>query len=389
MKKNFGVVNYLVFLLILSNNIAAQISVTDAFPGKTFSQPVEIQNSGDDSGRLFIVSQDGMVHVMVKSGDKILKKTFLDIRRKVLSGGEQGLLGLAFHPDYKKNGYFYVNYTTDKPRRTIISRYSVSDNPDLADNKSELILLEVSQPYSNHNGGQISFGPDDYLYISLGDGGSAGDPQDNGQNLNSLLGKILRIDVDKTGSGKNYSIPDDNPLKNNNNGYREEIYAWGLRNVWRFSFDSETGELWAGDVGQNAWEEIDIIEKGKNYGWRIMEGFHCFNPASDCNQKNLVFPIWEYGHNEEGGYSITGGFVYRGKNVPYLYGKYIYGDFVTGNLWALDAGKKPVQNEVLLLTRYAISTFGVDENNELYFADYAGRILKIISASDTGAEKTR
>jgi glucose/arabinose dehydrogenase len=361
----------------------AQLQVIPAFSNLVFEQPVDIQNAGDGSNRLFVLSQPGIIYVFQNNDNTSTKKVFLDIRDKVLFGGEQGLLGLAFHPDYKTNGYFYINYTISNPRRSVVSRFKVSNNdPNTADRNSELVLLTVEQPYSNHNGGQTSFGPDGYLYISLGDGGSAGDPQNNSQNLRSLLGKILRINVNKTSPGLNYSIPDDNPLKGNTNGLKEEIYAWGLRNVWRFSFNPADSNLWAADVGQNAWEEINIIEKGRNYGWRIMEGNHCFNPPKDCNTANLTLPVWEYGHNNQGGYSVTGGYVYHGSLLPELKGKYIYGDYVSGRIWSLYLSNNRAYNELLFSTNHNISTFGVDEQGELYFANYTtGRLYKFRSAS--------
>lgn len=373
------------FVIIINGckPLQAQLQIVPAFPNLSFEQPVDIQHAGDGSDRLFVVSQPGVIYVFENNENNSSKKVFLDLRDKVLFGGEQGLLGLAFHPDYKNNGYFYINYTTGNPRRSVISRIKVSSNdPDIADKNSELILLEVGQPYSNHNGGQISFGPDGYLYISFGDGGSGGDPQNNAQNLRSLLGKILRIDVNNKSGNLNYSIPVDNPLKGNTNDLREEIYAWGLRNVWRFSFDIPTGRLWGADVGQNAWEEINIIEKGKNYGWRIMEGNHCYNPPSNCNTTNLTIPVWEYGHNEQGGYSVTGGYVYRGNSASELTGKYIYGDFVSGKIWTLEIDGTNATNNLLFSTNHSISTFGMDYNNELYFANYStGRIYKFKGTS--------
>lgn len=353
--------------------------VVEAFPKLKFQQPVDIQSPRDGSNKLFVLTQRGIISVFENNPAATSQLVFLDIKEKVLSGGEQGLLGLAFHPDYKNNGYFYLDYTADNPRRTVISRFNVShDDPNKADPKSELILLEVEQPYSNHNGGQISFGPDGYLYISLGDGGSGGDPLNAGQDLTMLLGSLLRIDVDNTSGSRNYSIPNDNPFKGNNEGFKEEIYAYGLRNVWRFSFDNQN-RLWAADVGQNEWEEINIIEKGKNYGWRIMEGNHCYNPAVNCDTTGLVLPIWEYGHNDAGGYSITGGFVYNGRSAPGLKGKYIYADYVVGKIWSLEYSNGIVNNKLLIKTNYLISTFGVDENDELYFADHnSGRLYKFV-----------
>jgi glucose/arabinose dehydrogenase len=358
--------------------INSQVKTQLAFPNLSFENPVDIQNSGDGSNRLFVVSQPGTIHVFENFSNVSQSKVFLDIRSKVLFGGEQGLLGLAFHPNYKQNGYFYINYTTSNPRRTVISRYKVSaDNPDLADKNSELILLEIDQPYSNHNGGQTSFGPDGYLYISLGDGGSGGDPQNYAQNPNSLLGKILRIDVDKNEDGKNYSIPADNPFINSP-GFRKEIYAYGLRNVWKFSFDSQTNRLWGADVGQNLIEEINLIEKGGNYGWRCFEGTRSYN-LSNCSSVNDIKPIHEYFHNSDGGYSITGGYVYRGSQVSELIGKYIYADFVSSNIWELQYENGKVTNKLIAKSDYAVSTFGVDEKNELYFANYNnGRIYKFV-----------
>ena len=369
-----------VFLIACStehNNNSSLI--IDAFPNLNFDQPVDIQSPKDGTNRIFVLSQPGIVFVFDNDLKTKTKKVFLDITHKVLYGGEQGLLGLAFHPNFKSNGFFYLDYTIDNPRRTVVSRFRVSaKDPNKADPGSEVILFEVEQPYSNHNGGQIAFGPDGYLYVSLGDGGSGGDPKNNGQNLKSFLGKILRIDVDKKSNGKNYSIPDDNPFKGNKNGNKEEIFAFGLRNVWRFSFDKK-GNLWAADVGQNEWEELNIIEKGKNYGWRIMEGKHCYNPEDDCDTKGLVLPIWEYGHNEMGGYSITGGFVYNGKSAPGLSNKYVYADYVNGKIWTLELLNGKVNNRLLADTDYLISTFGTDENDELYFADHnKGKLYKFV-----------
>ncbi|MGK9477757.1 PQQ-dependent sugar dehydrogenase [Melioribacter sp. OK-6-Me] len=375
MKKWLYLFTVVLFLLGCGQN-KAQLKIELAFPNIEVDYPVDIQNAGDGSDRIFVVSQPGIIYSFENKKDANSPKIFLDISRKVLFGGEQGLLGLAFHPDFETNGEFFVNYTTDNPRRTVISRFKTNDARTEAITSSEEILLEILQPYSNHNGGQVLFCNDGYLYISTGDGGSAGDPQNNAQSLKSLLGKILRIDVDRKDDGKNYSIPAENPFVNNPDA-RGEIYAYGLRNVWRFSYDPITNLLWAADVGQNKWEEIDLIEKGKNYGWRIMEGFHCYNPSTNCDTSGLTTPIWEYGHNEQGGWSITGGFVYRGSDAEELIGKYVYADFVSGNIWSLEFNNGAVKNELLFDTDYAISTFGVDEKNELYFANYTnGRIYK-------------
>lgn len=353
-----------------------------AFPTLSFTRPVDFQHAGDNTNRIFVVEQAGIISVFPNNSAAASKKTFLDIQDKVNDGGnEEGLLGLAFHPNYETNGYFYVNYTATDPRRTVISRFSVStSDDDAADAASEQVILEFDQPYSNHNGGQLSFGPDGFLYIAAGDGGSGGDPDENGQNRATLLGKILRIDVNHQEDGNEYAIPADNPFKNNTSGYREEIYAYGLRNPWRFSFDVPTNRLWAGDVGQSAFEEIDIIEKGGNYGWDVMEGNHCFEPSSGCNQSGLKKPVWEYGRDL--GISVTGGFVYRGTALPQLKGKYIYADFGSGRVWALTVSdiNNPLNTE-LFKADFNISSFGVDQNNELYICSFDGLIYKLKRAS--------
>lgn len=350
-----------------------------AFPGLSFTRPVDLQYAPDNTNRIFVVEQAGVISFFSNDRDVSSKKTFLDIREKVDDeGNEEGLLGLAFHPDYKSNGYFYVNYTAANPNRTVISRFKVaSGNADQADTGSETILLTFAQPYSNHNGGQVSFGPDGYLYIAVGDGGSGGDPLDHGENRSTLLGTILRIDVNKAEDGKTYGIPADNPFTNNGDDYREEIYAYGLRNPWRFSFDVDNGRLWTGDVGQNAWEEIDIIEKGGNYGWDVMEGNHCFEPKNNCDRSGLRLPVHEYDRDE--GISITGGFVYRGPTLTGLTGKYIYADYATRRIWALDARDltNPV-NTLLLEADFNISSFGVDQNNELYLCGFDGKIHRLV-----------
>lgn len=349
-----------------------------AFPNLSFTRPVDLQYSPDNTNRLFVVEQAGVISVFANDANTGSKTTFLDIRDKVDDqGNEEGLLGLAFHPDYKSNGYFYVNYTAANPNRTVVSRFSVSgSDPDKAEPGSEVELLSFSQPYSNHNGGQVAFGPDGFLYIATGDGGSAGDPKENGQDRKTLLGKILRIDVNKSENGKKYGIPADNPFAGNTQAFREEIYAYGLRNPWRFSFDIENGRLWTGDVGQNAWEEIDIIEKGGNYGWNTMEGNHCYDPKTGCDRAGLKGPIHEYDRNA--GISITGGFVYRGPSLKSLVGKYIYADFATRRVWALEHKdlSRPV-NTLLFEAAFNISSFGVDQNQELYLCGFDGKIHKL------------
>lgn len=347
-----------------------------AFPELSFDRPVDLQHTGDNSNRIFVVEQRGEIHVFTNDANTADKKLFLDIKSRVDdSGNEEGLLGLAFHPDYETNGYFYVNYTASNPNRTVIARFNVSGDGNKADPASHQVILEFRQPYSNHNGGQLSFGPDGYLYIATGDGGSGGDPQGNGQNRASLLGKILRIDIDHSSDGKPYAIPADNPFVGSSE-FRKEIYAYGLRNPWRFSFDVPTKTLWAGDVGQNSYEEIDIIEKGGNYGWNIMEGMHCYEPSSGCKTAGLKLPVWEYGRSE--GVSVTGGFVYRGPTLSGLKGKYIYADYGTGNIWALDPSTRGrTTNTKLVSTDQHISSFGVDEKNELFLCSFDGKIYRL------------
>lgn len=348
----------------------------NAFPNLTFTRPVDLQHAGDNTNRIFVVEQEGIISVFPNDAATPSKKTFLNITDRVNdSGNEEGLLGLAFHPNYETNGYIYVNYTALIPRRTVISRFKVSADPDVVDPDSEYIILQYEQPYSNHNGGQVAFGPDGFLYIASGDGGSGGDPDGNGQNRAVLLGKILRIDVDHEEGGKRYSIPGDNPFANNTNGYRKEIYAYGLRNPWRFSFDFTTNTLWAGDVGQDNYEEIDIIENGGNYGWDIMEGKHCFN-ADACDATGCKNPVWEYNHNL--GISVTGGYVYRGPTLTELTGRYIYADFGSRRIWALNhSASGNTTNSELLQADFYISSFGVDQNNELYICGFDGKIYKL------------
>jgi glucose/arabinose dehydrogenase len=353
--------------------------LTLAFPELTFDMPVELTSPNDNKDLIYLVEQKGRIMVYPNRRDVGESTVFLDIVRKVDSGGEKGLLGLAFHPDYQRNGYFYVNYTRSSPLQTVISRFKLSDDDPLrADPKSEEILLTYAQPYSNHNGGKIAFGKDGYLYISAGDGGSGGDPGNNGQDRKEFLGKILRIDVNKPSGNKKYSIPPDNPFIGNKAGYREEIYAFGLRNVWRFNFDYETQQLWAGDVGQNELVEIDIIEKGGNYGWRIMEAQDCFK-MPNCNKDGLILPVWSYRQGSATGKSVTGGFVCRDRNLPGLYGKYVYGDYVSGNIWALTySGKRAVKNNLIARLSDGLSSFGEDSKKNLYVLAYSsGKVYRL------------
>jgi glucose/arabinose dehydrogenase len=329
--------------------------------------PVYVTHAGDGSGRLFIVEQPGRVRLIKQN--RLLEQPFLDIAARVRFAGEQGLLGLAFHPAYKKNGRVFVNYVRASDGHTVIAEFRVSSNPDVV-SADERVLLTVPQPYPNHKGGMVEFGPDGFLYIALGDGGSGGDPGNRGQNTSELLGKMLRIDVDH---GAPYGIPRDNPFVAG--GGRPEIFAHGLRNPWRFSFDRQTGDLWAADVGQHKWEEIDVVVRGGNYGWKVMEGTHCFAPAEGCVQTGLVQPVAEYGH-EEGRCAITGGYVYRGARLPALRGIYLFGDFCSGEIFSLSSGVR----QTLLATGLRIASFGQDQDGELYVVGHGGTIHRIVKA---------
>jgi len=355
-----------------------KMSVEVAFPNISFNRMVFLTHAGDGSGYLFLVLQEGQIIVFQNNDDVESLIVFLDIRDRVDdSENEEGLLGLAFDPHYESNGYFYVHYTASSPARSIISRFSVTvDDQQKADIESELVILQINQPYDNHNGGHIAFGPDGYLYIGLGDGGNGGDPHGNGQNNRTLLGTILRIDVSDSSEQKKYGIPPDNPfagLKYEKN----EIWAYGLRNPWRFSFDEETGLLWVGDVGQNKFEEIDIVEKGGNYGWNVLEGFHCHpDSTSSCDSEEFEAPIVEYDRDE--GCSVTGGYVYRGSIFNFLYGSYIYGDFCSGLIWALNYdGTKIVDVTILVDSDLIISSFGEDEEGELYILSFDNKIYRL------------
>jgi glucose/arabinose dehydrogenase len=357
---------------------SGDIQVERVFPDLSFQEMTNLVQPDDTSGLIFVTEQRGIIYAFSASSPQ-QAGTFLDITDRVNRGGnEEGLLGLAFDPDYQENGYFYVYYSADNPRRSVLSRFSLDqEDTDVADPGSEVIIMEVEQPFPNHNGGQLAFGPDGYLYVGLGDGGSAGDPEGNGRNLGTLLGSILRIDVSGLSGPGDYEIPADNPFVGTA-GAREEIWAFGLRNPWRFSFDSETGLLWAGDVGQGSWEEIDIIAKGANYGWNTMEGLHCFSPASGCDQSGLALPIFEYDHSE-GRCSVTGGYVYRGDQIPSLQGYYIYGDFCTGDIWALTYDGSAVTDNMLLTeSGLSITSFGEDLAGNLYVLDRQGGIYALV-----------
>jgi glucose/arabinose dehydrogenase len=353
-------------------NLISDVYLEEAFPNLIFKNPIDFQVDNVNDNIVYIAEQTGRIVSLINNNESSSTKLLLDITNKVLSGGERGLLGLAFHPNFSSNGFFYVDYTSKPNGTTTISRFEVIN--DFVDINTEFVILEVPQPYSNHNAGQIIFGLDGYLYITLGDGGGGGDPSGNGQNLKTLLGSILRIDIDHTSSGKNYSIPSDNPYNNNSFGYREEIFAHGFRNPWRMSLDSVTGNIWIGDVGQNKFEEIDILVKGKNYGWNTMEGNSCFS-SNECNMTNLQKPIYDYDRSD--GYAVTGGYVYRG-NIKSLQGMYIFGDYGSGKIWYLNSLYEKFD---LFDSGFTISSFGVDAEKNLYVFDYSHS--KVYKFSDT------
>ncbi|MEW6764198.1 MAG: PQQ-dependent sugar dehydrogenase [Pseudomonadota bacterium] len=335
------------------------------FASIPLNEPLAMLQAPGDASRWFVVEKAGRVLVFDHRPEVAASTVFIDIRDRVQAGySESGLLGMAFHPDFASNGQVFLSYTADgSPLVSRVSRFQSLDGGQTANPGSETILLAVDQPYTNHNGGQIGFGPDGYLYLGLGDGGSAGDPAGNAQNVNTLLGAMLRLDVD---GGSPYAIPPDNPFASG--GGRPELFAWGLRNPWRWSFDRATGELWVGDVGQNAWEEIDQVERGGNYGWAIREGAHCY-AAATCATAGLIDPVAEYGHDQ--GCSVTGGYVYRGQAVPVLLGAYVYGDFCSGLIWALPGRQGPPQ--LLLESGLNISSFAEGLDGELYMLHFGSR----------------
>ena len=366
----------LTLLLLLVTTFSFSQDIYTILFADGFSNPVEMQNVGDD--RLFIVEKRGVIEILQLDGTTN-PTPFLDIQSIVLTPGgnydERGLLGLAFHPDYINNGYFYVNYI-DNFGNTQISRFSVStSDPSIADPDSEFQILEVEQPYINHNGGCLRFGPEGYLYIGLGDGGSAGDPENRSQNLQTLLGKMLRIDIDNTEGSTNYAVPSNNPFVGDPNAL-DEIWSYGLRNPWRFSFDSETDELWIGDVGQGSIEEIDRAAagvSGQNYGWRCYEGNQEYNTSGCPMEFDLTFPVAEYSHSG-GNCSITGGYVYRGEIYENFLGIYFYADFCSGEIGTIDQSNNQINHGPY---NGSWVSFGEDKNKELYIIDNFGSIYKI------------
>jgi len=340
-----------------------------------FTSPDYVTSPHDGSSRLFVVEQGGKIKI-IQSG-KVLGTPFLDISSLVAKGGERGLLGLAFHPNFKSNGLFYIDYTRSNGD-TVIARYKRSSNGNIADRSSAYPMLTIPQPYANHNGGMLAFGPDGFLYIGMGDGGSSGDPQNRAQNLDSLLGKILRIDVNGGNSQHRYLIPSSNPYVGV--AGRDEVWSYGLRNPWRFSFDHATGDMWIGDVGQDAWEEIDRAKvntsstsrgRGLNYGWHILEGTHCYPLGSGCTRAGKMGPVAEYDHGQ--GCSVTGGYVYRGPDVPALRDRYVFADFCSGRIWTVPRTTgAPATPQLLVDTAFSISSFGEGGAYELFVVDRGG-----------------
>src|SRR6266478_5874963 len=365
-----------------------------AYPELSLNRPLWMEESPDGTKRIFVVEQDGRILILPNDRQGRETKTFLDISdRHPHQQNEEGLLGMAFHPQYKANHKFYIYYSQQEPKRNVVSEFQASaSDPDKADLSSERILLEIQRPYWNHDGGCMVSGPDGYLYFSVGDGGDANDPHSVGQSLNFWQAKILRIDVNARDVRSRYGIPKDNPFVggyHDEAGHRPEIWALGLRNVWRMSFDRETGQLWAADVGQDKWEEVDLIVKGGNYGWSVREGFHDFK--NQKAQGKLLDPVIEYPHNpglsgeckfpdHSPGVSITGGYVYRGKKIPALRGAYVYGDFAMGTVWGLRYENGAVTAHARLVkenpTRQ-IASFAEDKDGELYVLAFDGKIYQL------------
>lgn len=382
------------------------VRVVPAFDGLTFNGPTDMKQAPGDPSRWYVVEKAGVVRVFANDDATTTSSVFIDITSEVNSGpNEAGLLSMAFHPDFATNRTFFLSYTAPSAAspvnlRSQVARFTVRAD-GTADPASEAPIMPptddgapgspgvLDQPYENHNGGNLVFGPDGYLYYGLGDGGNGGDPQNRAQNLRVFFGKMLRIDVDHVPAGKRYGIPADNPFAGGGAGL-PELFAWGLRNPWRFSFDRATGDFWVGDVGQDTWEEIDKLELGGNYGWREREGAHCYNPPNNCQTGGLIDPIVEYNHNGAGR-SVTGGYIYRGSAIPSLVGHYLYADEVTGDLFTItyDPAGKPKHTLLLNIPGASPASFGEGADGELYLVDYGrGKLLKIVPASTTTVTST-
>ena len=359
------------------------ITTQPAFTNLSFSQPTALRQAPDDNTRWFAVEKDGFIRVFDNDPDVTASSVFLDISANVNAAGEGGLLGLAFHPDFPTTPYAYLSYTrTSSPLVSWVSRFATTDGGETLDAGSEELLFTVEQSATNHNGGDLAFGPDGLLYIGFGDGGGSGDPDGNGQNTQSLPGSIVRIDVD---SGSPFEIPTDNPFEGNAlcvQGFGgspcPEIFAWGFRNPWRLSFDTATGKLWVGDVGQASWEEIDVVELNNNYGWNVREGANCFMPATNC-ATTFTDPITEYERGSGG--SVTGGYVYRGSSIPDLVGWYVFGDFVTGQIYAVpEDSAEGTPPEPMDASGLSIVSFAQDQDGEIYVVDFSGGLHSIVES---------
>jgi len=388
-------------VLLLSVTGVNEVRFEPTHTNLRFAEPVQVVFDGVHDDVMYVVEKKGVIRRVSVKSDATKKPVYLDIKKSVGERhDEEGLLSLVFHPNFETNGELYVWYTAHRPRRGVLSKFTKTADSDRVDPASEVVLLEVDEPWGNHNGGTVLFGPDGHLYVGIGDGGAANDPYNNGQNKNTLLGKIIRINVNQKTEDRLYTIPTDNPLVGRKRT-RGEIWAWGLRNPWRMSFDRETGELWTGDVGQNAWEEIDIVVRGGNYGWNKREGKHEFR--GDQSQRSLMIdPVFEYGRRSGG--SITGGHVYRGSNIPWLVGRFVYADYMSKRIWNLSPPKKGedkyVARQMATTTPLAISSFGETPDGEIlacgFMSPYesTGKIYRLVpvlpeDASDSTTESIR
>ncbi len=381
-------------LLVTTLLNTGQLTFEPVHKNLSFREPIQVLYDGVDNSNMYVVEKDGVVYKVAEDFSATEKTKVMDIKdRVVVKNSEEGLLSLAFHPNFKDNKLLYVWYTADNPdsrkNNMLLSSFKVSED-GVVDNDSESIIMTIKQPWGNHNGGTVLFGPDGMLYLSIGDGGSGGDPQGNGQNKNNLLGTVVRIDIDNSSDGRAYTIPPDNPFVNEKNT-REEIWAYGLRNVWRMSFDRKTGKLWAGDVGQHDWEEVDIVEKGGNYGWKIREGSHEFDGKAPAPQ-GLIDPIYEYGSREGG--SITGGYVYRGTKLSDCVGDYFFNDYMSGRTWSLSKdGEKVTVKRIALDVPLAVSSFGETPTGELLICGFKnaygrkGSIYRLVSVETDSSAK--
>lgn len=371
--------------VVAAPSISAQTTsmLEPAFPGISFSEPLELAEPVE--GRIYVAQKEGRIRSFDDADLGAGATLSLDLRSLINDSGERGLLGMAFHPDFAQNGYVFVHYSSTSGGRTTVARYTRSaTDPAVFDPASALVFLTANQPFANHNGGKLAFGPDGFLYLSLGDGGSSGDPGNRSQDRTTLLGKLLRIDIDNPAPPLNYSVPADNPFVGNTDGFREEIYAYGLRNMFKFSFDRETGRLWGADVGQNAFEEVNEITLGGNYGWRIREGANCYNPSTNCQTAGLIDPVYQYAHPPGGGRSVTGGLVYRGARTPDLVGEYLFADYIVGDVWALDLSASPVTRRTVAPAGFGLIAFAEDAEGEVYILNQGGSILRFVSTPVSG-----